>query len=405
MALRVDVLCRRDPFAAADFRSLRTAAVAGGLGALGFRVRVLAPDPGGEPRQIAERLPGVALETVPATPPRRNPVRSFPSVNDPAVLLRVLADRPDVVLVQSSWMAAGALLLGAAGVPVVLDAATVEEDRVRAADPTAAELHDLRVIERVAARECEGILAGSASGREVLVRRHAAHEGRIEVVPHPAAPGRSPGARGGALVWWGDAGDVADRQACAALEKLVLPLLKRLRPGTGIRLAGTAAARVRPAPGVEVRSLPDSVGALLDGAAAVVLPAATGGAGQAMAVEALSRGVPVVGARVAFVGLEDLEGAGLVAVEDDDRLAPAAADLLDDAPALRALSDAGLRAVAARRNPDVILATLPAFLERATRAWIDPDRKLDALEVLKGRWPESAEDVAGFLSRRRRFPW
>lgn len=339
------------------------------LTAAGFEVNTLSSDP-----TVADGLP---VRAAPSTADWRNPLCHFGLFNQPGLLMAGLDLRPDVVVLPTSFSLPSALLLGGLGIPVVVDFPRVEEDLVRLTGGGSVVGPHLRAVERLAAREPEGLMTTTEEDKAILVKRHAAHPRRILVVPPLAASAEEPRSLGEEVVacaWRLTADDAA------ALQSL----------DRGLRSRG--AGRLRRV------EHPAELGPALRRARCLVAFVRGGSGARPEIAEALGLGVPVVAAPAALRGYEVLNGSISVA-EEPDAAATLASSLVKDASAARDLGRAGWDAW---RDRPSLRPELTSLIERAARAHVDSQRKLRLLGEIPGRWPGAANEVREFLARRPR---
>jgi glycosyltransferase involved in cell wall biosynthesis len=152
----------------------------------------------------------------------------------------------------------------------------------------------------------------------------------------------------------------------------IWPLVRRERSSACLRLVGrgsverTAAAR-RPGDGVEALGPVPDIGAAIAESNVVVVPLWQGGGTRLKVVEAMAAGRPLASTSLGVAGTGFEAGEHGLVADDDDGLAGAVLELLDDPPAARRAGEAGSRAALKLRWQEV---TRP--LERLYRAWLDP---------------------------------
>jgi hypothetical protein len=314
---------------------------------------------------------------------------------------RILADRPDLVIVGESRALPFALLLGSVGVPVVMDLSGADET---AGTPFSYDGKDTRwrtSFTHLSAREPEGIVVDSDAARQLLIRRHGAHPGRVLLIPHGLGEGpATEAAVGEAVVWIAPFEPPRAREALQAFEAAELLMLKHSRPGVRIIVVVPEGTKVRPQFGVEVRTGEMGLQSAL-GEARMVL--STGRTEASVLVTATRRGVPVCGfpedATRADRGSEGM----LIGISAGANVRNATR-LLDDALEARRLGLASVRAWNADLRHGDIMPQFLALLNRARRAWVDPVQKLGVLGTLRGRWPKRPDDVARYVASWRFRP-
>ncbi|MAG56822.1 MAG: hypothetical protein CMJ83_11065 [Planctomycetes bacterium] len=399
--LRVTMVSPHDPFPAHTGAAVRTVALARGLRRAGFDVRF----------EVVGEVAGMRIEdgfrvhASPTPPAWRNPIGVLEEWNPPELLSRLGAEPPDIAVVSDSRAGPSALLLGALGVRVVVDLPAVVEDLTRVRRAGTERLVEIKTIERLIAREPEGVVASSELDRDVFVRRHAAHRGRVVVFPNPASspPVEVPQALGDAVVWLGPATSHVNRAALRRLQDSIVPLLKVLKPGTPVILAGKGVTPFGRGLGVEVIEEVEDLDAFFARARCLVVPVTCGSGSRVKVVDALARGVPVVGTPHGLAGHQDLDGYGMLWADSDRQVVDRILDLLDEYDLALELGAAGASAYRERRQNGNLMAPVIDLMERARRAWIDPRQKLEILRAsVPGKWPQRVEDVKSFLERRPR---
>lgn len=159
-----------------------------------------------------------------------------------------------------------------------------------------------------------------------------------------------------------------NRTAATRLIEGILPILRRSRPDARVRIVG------RSPPG-SIRSLASKGGVqlfadatdpweLLSGVGPLVVPLTAGGGTRLKVIEAIAAGVPVVGTRVAFEGL-DLEPDRHVLVADgDDQIAAAVIRTWDEPRRTATRIAAALQAVTASYDVGVLTPTIGEAIRR-----------------------------------------
>lgn len=397
--IRVTVLLAEDPFPARSGRAVRAVALARGFRRAGLEVSFEVVNAEGDGLRIED---GFRVFATASPPPWRNPISLYEPFNPPTAIARLADDPPDLALVTDSRAAPAALLLGTLGVRVVVDLPTIVEDVMRLTGAPAPELLAIKPVERLVAREPEGIIVASARDRDVIVKRHAAHPGRVVVFPTPAsAPPVEPFSElGDSVVWIGRATGRVNRQALRRLTRSIIPQMRRLRPGTHVILAGHGTSAYANDPHIEAIEDVECLDTLLSRARCLVAPLSCGTGGRAKVVDALSRGVPVVCTPDAAIGHADLEGYGLLVGESDEQIADRILDLFEEPTLANELGDSGAHSYRQRRRENLLMEPVSDLVERARRAWLDPAQKLARLRDLRGRWPGEPEAVRDFLEQR-----
>ena len=260
----------------------------------------------------------------------------------------------------------------------------------------------IKPVEHLISREPEGIIVASERDREVIIRRHAAHSGRVVVFPSPAwrAPVDPLDNLGDAVVWIGRASGRANRQALLRLTRDILPQLRRLRPGTHVILGGPGTTAFAKGPNVEAIEDVDDIDSLMARARCLVAPLPVESGSPVKVADALARGVPVVAPPNAVRGHADLEGYGSLLPETNQEIIDRILDLMQEPELACHLGRAGATAYRERRRENESFDQVGELFDRARRAWVGPDQKLARLRELPGRWPDSVSAVRDFLDTR-----
>lgn len=401
--LRVTVLLAEDPFPPRSGQAVRAIALARSARRAGMDVTF---------EVVNATSPGLRLEDgfrvhgTEGPPPWRNPIPLYEAFNPPTAIARLAEEPPDIALIADSRAAPTALLLGALGIRVVVDLPAVVEDMLRLTGAGTTDILGIKPVEHLMSREPEGIIVASERDRAVIMKRHAAHPGRVVVFPSPTlhAPVAPNESLGDAVVWLGRASGRANRHALRRLARNILPSLRRLRPGTHVILAGPGTSAYAKGPNVDAIEEVDDIDELLAKARCVVAPL-TGDSGSPVKVaDALARGVPVVATPDAVVGHADLEGYGTLLGETDDEIVDRILDLMEEPELAFHLGQSGATAYRERRREKDLFSDVADLFERARRQWVGPEQKLARLHELRGRWPETIPEIKDFLeSRPHRF--
>lgn len=160
------------------------------------------------------------------------------------------------------------------------------------------------------------------------------------------------------LLFVGNFGYEPNRDAAAVLCNEIMPLVRRRRPETKLRLLGCEALErlaLHSGPYTELVGPVDSVGPHLATASIVVAPLRVGGGVKVKVLEALHAGCAIVGSSLAAQGLED-HGGALIVEDDWGRFANQVVDLLNRESLL----------VAQRRAASIYASGLPRWDESAT---------------------------------------
>lgn len=158
--------------------------------------------------------------------------------------------------------------------------------------------------------------------------------------------------------------------AAVRLVDRIVPILRRAWPGARIRLVGrhpTAAIRRRAeADGIDLFGDAEDVWYLLAGQGPLVVPLTAGGGTRLKIIEAIACGMPVVGTRIAFEGLDlDPERHVLVADRDED-IASAIVRTWQDPARSAERSGAALDVVAAAYDMHVLEPEVGAAIRDLT---------------------------------------
>ena len=246
--------------------------------------------------------------------------------------------------------------------PVVVDLPDVETElamRRRAASPARwrralgrLEVHQVSSWERALARR----VAAVSVCKDADVALFGPAE-NVHVVPNgvDAAPVAPPGAeRSDEVLFVGTLHYGPNVDAARWFHDAVLPLIRRSRPSTRLRLVGS-----RPAP--DVLALDDGDGCLVhadvadltehyDRAGVVVVPIRFGGGTRIKALEALAHGKAVVTTALGIDGIDLRPGIDVAVADHPGDFADACIRLLADEHARRQLGDSGRRRVLERHS-------------------------------------------------------
>lgn len=378
---RIVMVTKFLPLPANSGGKLRSAAVLRRLAAVGDVV-LCAFDDGQADREALDAL-GVDVRAVPWRPPGRRALTGLARTGtvsaarfwDPALARQVaaaLAEAPTDVLQVEYGHLAPYLSLGTAR-RRVLDLHNVEHDLMRSRARSAtgaraaaarAEAVLLRRLERRALRVADAVVVVS----ERDARRLPGRAARVLLCPNgwdaspPLPPAEAPVVVFVALLGWGP-----NAEAARWLVREVWPHVRRHRPDARLRLVGRAPGPdVRALAGGDVEVVPDvaDVRPYLREARVAVAPLLSGGGTRLKILEALDAGRPVVATTVGCEGLEDLVGAGVVAVDTPAEFGAEVARLLDDPARAAALAELGRRVVAGEYSWDAVLAPLLAEVAR-----------------------------------------
>ncbi len=160
-----------------------------------------------------------------------------------------------------------------------------------------------------------------------------------------------------------------NRDAAAWLAGEILPELRRLRPGSSIRLIGNAppiAVRELAGPGITVVADPPTTDAELEGAAVVVAPVRTGGGMRMKVLQALAAGKAVVTTPRGTEGFDCFdEPPPLLCAESAPDFAAAVAELLADAGRRRELGRRARAFAERHHSPEAWARRLEAIFAEA----------------------------------------
>jgi polysaccharide biosynthesis protein PslH len=173
------------------------------------------------------------------------------------------------------------------------------------------------------------------------------------------------------LVFSGNFTHQPNRDAAEWLADEIVPALRRLRPEAHLRLVGNAAAalRSRSGAGIEVIPNPVAVEPYIESAAVVLAPVRTGGGMRMKVLQALAAGKAVVTTERGAEGFDCFdEEPPLRVAETADQFAAAAAELLGDEQARRALGRQAREFAERRLSPAAWAKRLEAVYEDARAA-------------------------------------
>jgi polysaccharide biosynthesis protein PslH len=285
--------------------------------------------------------------------------------------LRELAAEVDVVHLVDCRTAAA---LGVLDAPAVLqlDCLTARDRRIRRLwtheDRDALEI--LRV-ERRALRRADWVLVNSREVADGLPRRIAQSRRAIATLAlDPAHYAQRASLEQPVAGLIGTARWPPTTNAVRRLLDRVWPLVLERRPLATLALAGegmeAATFGVRAElPGVRWRGRVPSAGDFLRELGVLLYPLTTGSGVKVKVLEALALGVPVVSTREGAEGL--LEHRGVVVEEDDERIAAATVELLDDLAARREMGAQAYENFLANHTPAVAALPVVELYERMIR--------------------------------------
>lgn len=222
-------------------------------------------------------------------------------------------------------------------------------------------------IERRGSAEVEAVWVCSTAEAERL-RRAVPEAPPVHVVPNgiprPAsAPGALPpvAARNGkalALVFAGHLGYPPNVAAAQWLAERIVPAIRRRLPDARLVLAGRspvpAVQRLAAEPGVSVMADPASMDTALADADLAVLPIRDGGGTRIKAIEAMSRGLPMIGTRLAVDGLGLADNVHFINAETTGEFVRAIVALAADTDAYARLRGAAWRHCLQNFGPSAI---------------------------------------------------
>ncbi len=396
---RVTLLTAEDPFVTRSAASVRALTLGRYLRGQGYTVEFQTSGLG--PEEVRESG-GFVVRWVPVSPPWQNPIGSFSAFNQPRCLLRLCQDPPDVVVVSDSRAGPAALLLGAMGVRVILDAPAIHEDALLSAGGSGYERFLIRPVERLAFQEPEGVLVASSRDRSRVTEANGSSGPRVAVFPTPASDTDLGGDRdlGDAVLWVGRASGIVNRRALRRLEQSVIPMLLERRPGTRVILAGLGTRAFARIQGVECVEEYPSTDDLYVQARCLVAPLDSETGSSLAIADGLARSVPVVATGEALVGHGDLSFEGQLLGRSDGELVDHVVELCEDKRRATRLGQMGARAYHNRRSPGVVMAPVGDLVRAVSGVSVDPDQKLEALRTLRQRWPRTVDEIISFLEHR-----
>jgi sugar transferase (PEP-CTERM/EpsH1 system associated) len=294
--------------------------------------------------------------------------------------LRSRAERPDVVLVESSAMAP--YLLATPGTPAVVD--LVDVDSAKWADYAkrlrgpgrlvyGREAWTLRGVERWLAGRCASSVV--TTQREADALRAIAPGARVEIVrngvdteyfvPAPEA------ARPDTVAFFGVMDYEANVDGVVWFHDEILPRLRAIRPDLRFLIVGgrpaPAVKALARTPGVEVTGFVEDLRPVVRQAAVCVVPLRIARGVQNKVLEALAMGIPVVATPAAASGIDHRRGDEMRVADGAEAFAATVAALLGDAAARAALARAGRAFVESHYAWDPQSARLASLLQAATR--------------------------------------
>ncbi|MBL8750985.1 MAG: glycosyltransferase [Planctomycetes bacterium] len=215
-----------------------------------------------------------------------------------------------------------------------------------------ARAHELTVL-----RAVDHVVALSGADAEAL--RTAGHRGPVTVVPSGidvaqfSAGSAAVAAQHATVTFVGYFRHEPNVDAAIWLCESILPSLRQLAPGVGVRLVGRdAPPRVQALAGADVQVagfVPD-LAAELAAATVVVLPLRTGGGLRGKLLEAWAAARPVVATPVAIEGTNARDGEHCLVAADADAFAAGVAALLQDADRRARLGAAGRALVTSQHS-------------------------------------------------------
>ncbi|MFV9505142.1 MAG: glycosyltransferase family 4 protein [Oscillochloridaceae bacterium umkhey_bin13] len=224
----------------------------------------------------------------------------------------------------------------------------------------AALLRDFAAVTVVSAREAA--LVRDLVGQQSL---------ELAVIPNGADVAASAGYRYqpdlDTLIYPGALSYAANLDAMRYFVAEILPLIRRERPQTRLRITGRTTPEQRAAlsnlEGVEFTGYVEDVRALIARSTVEVVPLRQGGGTRLKILEALALGTPVVSTSKGVEGLELQAGQELLVADQPAAFAAATLHLLNDSDVRTQLSEAGRQAVGARYDWAVLTPRLLELLE------------------------------------------
>jgi glycosyltransferase involved in cell wall biosynthesis len=249
-----------------------------------------------------------------------------------AELERVVAEwQPDLVHVESVVMAQYADKL--AGLPLVV----VDQDAAEGS----------RAMQRFRARvlpRADAVVAFTERDRAAIAA--IAPAARVECIPLavdvPHAP-LDPSGNGRDVLFVGNFMHPPNGEAAERLAGAIFPRVAAERPDARLVLVGAdppASVLAHASDRVVVAGRVDDLRPLLDAAAVVVAPIASGGGMRVKSLDALAAGKALVASPLALEGIEVHAGAEVLVATDDASFAAAIVALLEDEPLRTALGSA-----------------------------------------------------------------
>ena len=346
------------------------------------------------PRERSEKTPdGIPIHWHPTPSGWRNPIRIGGRENPIGVAAAILDRQPDLVLVEGVGAAPLALLLGASGLPVIMDVPVLPEDAARDRRISVRQMLWLKSTAHLACREPEGVLVPSHAVRNLILRRHGAHAGRVMVVPDLATtlPVDADSRLG--LTWVAPVNPASARFSLRRVYRQALLPIHQSLPEVPLRVVVPSALADIHLKGVQVTSGITAMSEAL-GRSAVVLRWGESDT-HAMSVAA-QMGLPICG----FPGdavLADHGREGIAIGISPKEVLDHVYDLLQNPQKAAELGEAGACAWAEHHWDLDGAEMLQDVMRRARKAWLDPEQKLRVLETLPGRWPKSPNQIRRFL--------
>lgn len=178
-----------------------------------------------------------------------------------------------------------------------------------------------------------------------------------------------------------------NRAAAQRLVGRVLPILRRMRPDTRVRLVGrnpTAAIHgLTKVDGVELFSDASDPWEILSGFGPLVVPLDSGGGTRLKILEAIAASIPVVGTRVAFEGLELVSDRHVLVADDDEGLAAAVVGTWEDPERTEARTSAARVVIVAEYGLEALAPIMARAIRHLIAVKAQPKRS-DASEDHRG---------------------
>ncbi len=256
--------------------------------------------------------------------------------------------RPDVIHVEQLQALASAEDAAAGRVPVVLRMQNVESDlwrQLAAAQPLrpwlALEARRLARYEQAAAARVARVVALTAEDGAVLAAALPPEQrGRVGVVPPPfdaVLPAAAAVTGAPALLLSGSAGWFPNRDALAWFERVLLPAIEAVLPGSRLHCYGDGVSGLR----VEHHASPaESIDAFPAGGV-VLLPLRIASGIRMRILEAFARGLPVVATTIAARGLPVADRRELMIADDAEGFVAALRALSSESGLAQRLAAAG----------------------------------------------------------------